>query len=145
MRVHAAFQTTLNVLGKGIRRHGDDGDRRRIRAVQPANRLCSLIAVSYTHLDVYKRQLPDALGCKARRGGQRVPQGNTQRPGMCAQGVHIDVYKRQLIRRMDAAGNERPLKIAGEFFVIHIQMAAFDAVSKRLLARACLLYTSRCV
>ena len=25
MRVHAAFQTTLNVLGKGVRRHGDDG------------------------------------------------------------------------------------------------------------------------
>lgn len=57
MRVHAAFQTTLNVLGKGVRRHGDDGDRRRIRAVQPANRLCSLIACHVRHPEIHQDKI----------------------------------------------------------------------------------------
>ena len=57
MRVHAAFQTTLNVLGKGVRRHGDDGDRRRIRAVQPADRLCSLIACHVRHPEIHQDKI----------------------------------------------------------------------------------------
>ena len=64
------------------------------------------IAVSYTHLDVYKRQLLDCRACKARHRadkliGEEHPEVNVDamagsHPGPVSY-THLDVYKRQAL------------------------------------------------
>ena len=65
------------------------------------------VAVSYTHLDVYKRQvlykdlggvLPDHDHLQGQLLGLRAPEGSRRRPATEAAPVsytHLDVYKRQ--------------------------------------------------
>ena len=54
--------------------------------------------VSYTHLDVYKRQSLDVIGAHAVQGGLALPGGHHARAQARALPAHLDVYKRQALR-----------------------------------------------
>ena len=114
----------------------------RFRTQQAAERAVPL-AVSYTHLDVYKRQVQHGYMDAPQRQG-RAGQGNVPLHGKSASGrisdpvsyTHLDVYKRQALSPVEP----REITVdeeAKKIFVI--------VQDDKDLSKACLLYTSRCV
>ena len=54
MGAHAGVQRRPFVLGKGVGRHGDDGNGGRVRPLQGADGPGGLVAVHHRHLDVHQ-------------------------------------------------------------------------------------------
>ena len=112
--------------------------------------------VSYTHLDVYKRQVEHLAAVRGRNRGVRTPAGRTEpdfphrrttpgRPsGMAAQaGVLV---RRDLRTGLPAAGLHDPQhRAAGAVLQRTLAVAGFGYADHAGDLRGCLLYTSRCV
>ena len=89
-------------------------------------------AVSYTHLDVYKRQLENRVSF---RRAMKSCMGRA----MTVSYTHLDVYKRQVWYNATVRGDSEPIEIGRNS---NIQDNAVVHVD---LSHSCLLYTSRCV
>ena len=68
MRVHASLGRPDLVLGKGVRRHGDDGHPGRVLPLQRANRARGLVAAHHRHHHVHEHRVEVAR----RRSPERV-------------------------------------------------------------------------
>ena len=95
-----------------------------------------LTAVSYTHLDVYKRQ--DVL-CLASGGGQ-------QGPILAAAGANVTVFDNSpaQLRQDELVARREGLSIRTVQGDMR-DLSAFADGSFDLIFHPCLLYTSRCV
>ena len=110
------------------------------------HQLCCIGPVSYTHLDVYKRQVSELVsGLRLIRysGTCRTPYQRRFETCATVSYTHLDVYKRQ--GNGFAYNETNILSIVDRSILGDAHMYQDNHIDPEGLLSTCLLYTSRCV